>query len=56
MRRRFEERTDRFLNPKQRTIGIDKEFLDHQVEERKQLIMLGKENGIQDGEFATVQY
>jgi len=48
MRRRFEERTDRFLNPKQRTIGIDKEFLDHQVEERKQLIMLGKENGIQE--------
>jgi hypothetical protein len=34
MRQRFQERTQRFLNAKQRTIGIDKEFLDQQVNEK----------------------
>lgn len=48
MRQRFQERTERFLNAKQRTIGIDKEFLDQQVEERNRLMMLEKEDGIQE--------
>ena len=52
MRQRFQERTQRFLNAKQRTIGIDKEFLDQQVneknmvyeEERNKSILEGKSN------------
>jgi hypothetical protein len=53
MRQRFQERTERFLNAKQRTIGIDKEFLDQQVEERNRLMMLEKEDGIQEGSSYT---
>jgi hypothetical protein len=37
MGQRFEERTKRFLNAKERTIGIDKHFLDNQVAEKKVL-------------------
>jgi hypothetical protein len=35
MRQRFEERTKHFLNAKQRTIGINKEALDEQVDEKR---------------------
>jgi len=53
MRQRFQDRTQRFLNAKQRTIGIDKQFLDQQVneknalyeEERNKSISEGKSNG-----------
>ncbi len=51
MRQRFQERTVRFLNAKQRTIGIDKDFLDKQVEERNRSMMLEKETGVHEGSF-----
>ncbi len=35
MRQRFEERTRRFLDAKQRTIGVDKDYLHRQVEEKR---------------------
>ena len=49
MRRRYEQYTARFLNAKQRTIGIDKEYLHKQVEEKKQQQIREKEEGIQEG-------
>jgi len=51
MRQRFQERTERFLNAKQRTIGIDKEFLDQQVQEKNRLVILEKEVGVQEGQW-----
>ena len=54
MRMRFQERTERFLNAKQRTIGIDKTFLDKQVEERKQLMQHEKDSEIQQGSLQYV--
>lgn len=35
MHQRFEERTAKFLYSKQRTIGVDKQSLDEQLEEKK---------------------
>ena len=49
MRNRYEQYTARFLNAKQRTIGIDKEYLDKQVEEKKQQQIREKEEGLQEG-------
>jgi len=51
MRQRFQERTERFLNAKQRTIGIDKEFLDQQAQEKNRLVILEKEVGVQEGQW-----
>ena len=49
MRKRFEERTKRFLNAKQRTIGIDKEYLDKQVEEKNQYRIQEEERRVNEG-------
>ena len=50
MRERFEERTKRFLDSKKRTIGIDKAYLDKQVEEKNQQCIREKERLTDEGE------
>jgi len=49
MRRRFEERTKLFLNAKQRTIGIDKAYLDKQVREKNQHRIHEEEERVEEG-------
>lgn len=49
MRKRFEERTKLFLNAKQRTIGIDKLYLDKQVHEKNQHYIQEREERIEEG-------
>ncbi len=44
MKKRFEERTKRFLDAKQRTIGVDKEYLQKQIEEKRLESRRQKEN------------
>ena len=51
MRQRFQERTQRFLNAKQRTIGIDKEFLDQQVNEKNMVYEEERNKSILEGKF-----
>lgn len=53
MRQRFEERTKRFLDAKQRTIGVDKEYLQKQVEEKNIEMLKKKEEGKNDGEISV---
>ncbi len=48
MRLRFEERTKRFLDAKQRTIGVDKAYLQKQVEEKNMEMLKMKEEGKAD--------
>lgn len=48
MRQRFEERTKRFLDAKQRTIGVDKEYLWKQVEEKNIELLKKNEEGKND--------
>lgn len=56
MRIRSQDRTSRFLNSKQRTIGIDRDYLDFQIEEKRGLIRIEKEKekeeGMNSNEFA----
>ena len=49
MRQRFEERTKRFLDAKQRTIGVDKEYLQRQVDEKRLETDKQKENEMNEG-------
>ena len=51
MRQRFEERKKRFLDAKQRTIGVDKETLQQQVEEKNFERIKQKEEGRNDGKM-----
>jgi len=51
MRRRFEERTKLFLNAKQRTIGIDKAYLDKQVREKNQHRIHEEEERVEEGTY-----
>lgn len=53
MRQRFEERTKRFLDAKQRTIGVDKAYLHKQVEEKNIEISKQKEDSKKDGEISS---
>ena len=54
MRKRFEERTKRFLNAKHRTIGIDKDFLDHQLEEKNRSLELEKQEQDEEGQSRVI--
>ena len=54
MRQRFEERTRRFLDTKQRTIGVDKEYLQKQVEEKRLRVEKDKEDGKNEGELHEI--
>lgn len=54
MRFRFEERTKRFLDAKQRTIGVDKAYLQKQVEEKNKEMLKMKEEGKADGKKIVV--
>ena len=49
MRQRFEERTKHFLNAKQRTIGINKEALDEQVNEKCRMQQAEKMQNEEEG-------
>lgn len=49
MRQRFNERAVKFMDSKQRTIGIDKQCLDEQLEERKRQIELDKQQDLKEG-------
>jgi hypothetical protein len=49
MRQRCQERSIKFLDSKQRTIGIDRNALDEQVEEHKRHIEQEKEEELQQG-------
>lgn len=53
MRQRSFERTKRFLNAKQRSIGIDKEYLDKQVQEKNETRLLKKKEEEEEGKFCT---
>lgn len=46
---RCEERRVRFLNARERTIGIDKEYLDKQVKEREEQRLKAKEEEAREG-------
>lgn len=50
MRHRFEDRTKRFLDAKQRTIGVDKDYLQKQVEEKRMEVTRRKEAEKHEGE------
>ena len=60
MRIRSQDRTSRFLNSKERTIGIDRNYLDFQVEEKNGMIRKEKEKENEEGmhskEFADVLF
>ena len=49
MRIRSQDRTSRFLNSKERTIGIDRNYLDFQVEEKNGMIRKEKEKENEEG-------
>jgi hypothetical protein len=49
MRQRFNERTKRFLDAKQRTIGVDKDYLHQQVHEKNLERIKQEEEGNFDG-------
>jgi len=51
IRQRFEDRTKRFLDAKQRTIGVDKEYLDKQVEEKRNELKMKQQEEEYDGEY-----
>ena len=48
-RERCEERRVRFLNARERTIGIDKEYLNKQVKEREEQRLKAKEEEAREG-------
>lgn len=60
MRERSTQRTHRFLNAKQRTIGIDKNSLDQQVQEKNEILEQEKERELDYGkkrkEFACSSF
>ena len=51
LRKREEDRVKRFMNAKKRSIGIDKSYLDKQVEEKRLLELAQKENRLVEGEW-----
>lgn len=51
LRQRDQDRAKRFLDAKSRSIGIDKEYLDRQVEEKRIREIEEKEEKAREGEF-----
>ena len=50
LRERDEDRTKRFMNAKNRSIGIDKKYLDKQIEEKRLLELAHQEEKLAEGE------
>ena len=53
MRNEREKRRVRFLNEKERTIGIDKDYLDQQVKEKNEQQLREKEEEAREGAIQT---
>ena len=49
LRRREQDRAKRFMNAKNRSIGIDKSYLDRQIEEKRQLELAQREEKLAEG-------
>jgi trehalose-6-phosphate synthase len=57
LRQRDQERAKRFVNAKSRSIGIDKEYLDKQVEEKRLRELAEKEERLAEGTcFTALQF
>ena len=54
LRQRDQDRAKRFLDAKSRSIGIDKEYLDRQVEEKRIREIEEKEEKAREGEFESL--
>jgi RIB43A. len=52
MRQRFMERTMKFMDSKQRTIGVDKQSLDKQLVEKKLRLEHDKQQNIKEGKYS----
>ena len=50
LRQRERDRAKRFMNAKNRSIGIDKEYLDKQLEEKRQFEIAQREDKLAEGE------
>mmetsp|Transcript_181 Transcript_181/g.436 ORF Transcript_181/g.436 Transcript_181/m.436 type:complete len:368 (+) Transcript_181:143-1246(+) len=50
LRRREQDRAKRFMNAKNRSIGIDKSYLDRQIEEKRQLELAQREEKLAEAE------
>lgn len=50
LRQRDQDRARRFLDSKTRSIGIDKNYLDKQLEEKRKLELAEKEEKVVEGE------
>ena len=50
LRQRERDRAKRFMNAKNRSIGIDKEYLDKQLEEKRQFEIAQREEKLAEGE------
>jgi hypothetical protein len=55
LRQQHQERAKRFLNAKNRSIGIDKSYLDKQVEEKRLRELTEKDEKLAEGELFTKQ-
>jgi hypothetical protein len=55
LRQQDQERAKRFLNARNRSIGIDKSYLDKQVEEKRLRELTEKGEKLADGELFTKQ-
>ena len=54
LRQRDQDRAKRFLDAKSRSIGIDKEYLDRQVEEKRRKEIEEKEEKAREGELIVL--
>ena len=54
LRQRDQDRAKRFLDAKSRSIGIDKEYLDRQVEEKRMKEIEEKEEKAREGELIVL--
>lgn len=56
LRERDEDRAKRFMNAKNRSIGVDKSYLDKQIEEKRLLELAQREEKLVDGKYVDVQF
>ena len=50
MQQKFKDHAAKFMDSKQRTIGVDKQSLDKQIEENKRKLEYEKQQDIEEGE------
>ena len=56
LRERDEDRAKRFMDAKNRSIGVDKSYLDKQIEEKRLLEIAQREEKLVDGKYVDVQF